>query len=238
MARLIAIGDIHGCLHSLREMLEEKVQPTPDDTLVFLGDYIDRGLQSKQVIDYLMDLQARGYRTVFLRGNHEQTLLDALDLEKTLKKGLFGKPKNEVFKNWMEGFGGRQTFSSYGITDLKDFPAEHEAWLRDTLLYYPTDHYYFVHAGFNFDEADILSDTHAMLWIREFAYDAAKAGGRKIVHGHVPVQLDFLKECLGLPQLGFIPLDTGCVYKQRPGMAYLSAYDFTGQVLHSVKNLD
>lgn len=238
MARLIAIGDIHGCLHPLRELLEEKIQPAKGDTLVFLGDYLDRGLHSKQVINYLMALGEQGYDTVFLRGNHEQTLLDALDIEKTLKKGLFGKPKNEVFKNWTEGFGGRQTLYSYGITELTNFPAAHEAWLRSTQLYYRTDKYYFVHAGFNFAEDDILSDTHAMLWIREFEYDARKAGGRKIVHGHVPVQLDFLKECLALPHLGFVPLDTGCVYKQRPGMAYLSALDLTGNQLYSVKNMD
>lgn len=238
MGRLIAIGDIHGCLQPLRTLLEEKVLPGKDDTLVFLGDYIDRGLQTKQVIDYLMALQRQGQPCIFLMGNHEQTLLDALDTEKTLKKGLFGKPKNQVFVNWFESYGGKQAMASYGITGLKDFPAEHEQWLRGLKLYHQTPDYYFVHAGFNFAEADILTDTHAMLWIREFDYDAKKAGGRKVVHGHVPVQLDFLKECLSLPHLGFIPLDTGCVYKQRPGMAYLSALDLTNNVLHSVKNLD
>lgn len=238
MGRLIAIGDIHGCLHPLRSLLEEKVLPTPDDTLVFLGDYIDRGPHSKGVLDYLIGLQQQGYATVFLRGNHEQTLLDALDAEKNLKKGLFSKPKNPLFINWLEGFGGRQTLDSYGLPDLKNFPKEHEDWLRSLQLYHQADSYYFVHAGFNFAENDILTDTHAMLWIREFDYDAKKTGGRKVVHGHVPVQLDFLKECLSLPHLGFIPLDTGCVYKQRPGMAYLSALDVTNGVLYSVKNLE
>lgn len=238
MGRLIAIGDIHGCLHPLRSLLEEKVLPTPDDTLVFLGDYIDRGPHSKGVLDYLIGLQQEGYATVFLRGNHEQTLLDALDAEKNLKKGLFSKPKNQLFITWLDGFGGQQTLDSYGLQDLKNFPKDHEDWLRSLLFYHKTDNYYFVHAGFNFAENDILTDTHAMLWIREFDYDAKKAGGRKVVHGHVPVQLDFLKECLSLPHLGFIPLDTGCVYKQRPGMAYLSALDLTNGVLYSVKNLE
>lgn len=238
MERLIAIGDIHGCLQPLRTLLEEKVLPTKDDTLVFLGDYIDRGLHSKGVLDYLIALQNQGYKTVFLKGNHEQTLIDALDAEKTLKKGLFSKPKNQVFSNWFENFGGRQTLYSYGLTELKNFPEEHEHWLRSLELYHQTDAYYFVHAGFNFAEDDILADTHAMLWIREFDYDAQKAGGRKVVHGHVPVQLDFLKECLTLTHLGFVPLDTGCVYKQRPGMAYLSALDVTQWILHSVKNMD
>lgn len=236
MGRRIAIGDIHGCLQTLRELLEEKVLPGADDTLIFLGDYIDRGPDSKGVVDYLMHLENAGPECIFLRGNHEQTLIDALDAEKNLKKGFFSRPKNAVYQSWFEQFGGKQTMESYGISQLSDLPEAHERWYRSLLLYYRTDDCYFVHAGFNFSEPDILSDTHAMLWIREFDYDAGKTGGRKVVHGHVPVQLDFLKECLSLPKLGFVPLDTGCVYKQRPGMGYLSALDLSGGILYSLKN--
>lgn len=219
--------------------MEEKVLPTKEDTLIFLGDYIDRGPSSKEVIDYLIGLQKDGYKTIFLRGNHEQTLLDAIDSEKTIKRGgWFSKPKNTIFQSWIEKFGGKETFQSYGIDDIKAFPENHENWLRVTRHYHQTDQYYFVHAGFNFQEPDILSDTDAMLWVREFDYDAQKAGGRKVIHGHVPVTVDFLKECLAKPDLGFIPLDTGCVYKERIGMGYLSAYDFTNHVLYSAKNVD
>lgn len=238
MDRLIAIGDIHGCLQPLRILLEEKLLPTKKDTLVFLGDYIDRGLHTKGVIDYLLGLKEQGYACIFLKGNHEQTLLDAIDKEKNLKKGFFGKPKNQTFINWYESYGGRQALNSYGLKDLNGFPQAHEDFLRSLQLYHQTDDYYFVHAGFNFANEDILSDTHAMLWIRDFDYDAKKAGGRKVVHGHVPVQLEFLKECISLPHVGFIPLDTGCVYRQRLGLGYLSGLDLTNGILHSVKNQD
>lgn len=239
MGRLIAIGDIHGCAKTLRHLLEEKVQPEPADTLIFLGDYIDRGPNSKDVIDYLIALNRHVPNVVFLRGNHEETLLRAIDTARNTKKGgWFSKPKNEIFDSWLERFGGKEAFISYGITELADFPAEHESWIRATHFYHKTDDYYFVHAGFNFDNADLLSDTDAMLWIREFDYDSQKAGGRKIVHGHVPVTLDFLKECLSKSNLGFVPLDTGCIYKDRIGMGYLSAYDFSNHVLHAVKNVD
>jgi len=236
MERLIAIGDVHGCFKTLRTLLEEQVKPVQTDTLIFLGDYIDRGPGSKQVIDYIMHLQEQGLRTILLRGNHEQTLLDALHYEKE-RKGWFTSSKNNIFNSWYEKFGGRETFQSYGISSIKDFPQNHEIWLSDLKFYHKTDHYFFVHAGFNFSEADILSDTDSMLWIREFDYDASKAGNRKIVHGHVPVTLEFLKECIAHKNLGFIPLDTGCVYKEKPGMGYLSAFDLTNQALFFLKNI-
>lgn len=238
MGRLIAIGDIHGCHQTLRKLMDEKLAPSKNDTLVFLGDYMDRGPDSKSVIDYLIQLENDGYNTIFLRGNHEQTLMDAIDAEKTIKKGWFTTPKNTIFQSWYEKFGGRETFQSYGITEVKQYPQDHEQWCRNLKLYHETAGYYFVHAGFNFDEEDILADTDAMLWLREFDYDAQKANGKKVVHGHVPVTVDFVKECLSKPELGFVPLDTGCVYRERVGMGYLSAFDFTNQVLYSVKNID
>lgn len=238
MARTLAIGDIHGCFKTLKTLLEEKIAIQKSDTLIFLGDYIDRGPDTKSVIDYLMALDAEGFTCIFLRGNHEQTLIDALENQLTLKKGWFSKPKNKIFEAWFEGLGGRETLQSYSLLELTGFPESHLEWLKSSVFYHKNEHFYFVHAGFNFTENDILSDPKAMLWTREFEYDAHKAGNRKIVHGHVPVKLDFLKECLSLPKIGFIPLDTGCVYKDRPGMGYLSAYDFSTETLYSLKNCE
>ncbi|MCG9910742.1 MAG: serine/threonine protein phosphatase [Flavobacteriales bacterium] len=238
MGRLIAIGDIHGCLKTLRVLIEEKLKPAEEDTLIFLGDYIDRGPDSKGVIDYLIQLEKQNFRCVFLRGNHEQTLLNALDAERNMKKSFFSKPKNDVFISWRDGFGGKICLDSYGIQDLKSFLPDHEKWIRETVLYHTSDKEWFVHAGFNFEEKDMLSDTHAMLWIREFEYDANKAQGKKVVHGHVPVPLEFLQVCLSKSGLGYMPLDTGCVYRDRPGYGYLSAYDFTDCTHIFVRNCE
>ena len=82
MKRLIAVGDIHGRLSKLNNLMN-KVRPHPDDQIVFLGDYIDRGPQSKEVIDYLLNFAQAFPQTMFLRGNHEQLFLDVL-----VKKGL------------------------------------------------------------------------------------------------------------------------------------------------------
>lgn len=81
--RLLAVGDIHGYLDKLQLLLEETVRPTADDRVVFLGDYIDRGPDSKGVLDYLVAFAQRFPQTIFLRGNHEQMLLDALVIATT-----------------------------------------------------------------------------------------------------------------------------------------------------------
>ncbi len=73
--RLFAIGDVHGCLHELKNLVEQKLKLRTDDKLVLLGDYIDRGPDSKGVIDYIMTLQKKGFDVVPLKGNHELMLL-------------------------------------------------------------------------------------------------------------------------------------------------------------------
>jgi serine/threonine protein phosphatase 1 len=95
--RLLAIGDIHGCLDQLRELLA-RVVPTPHDQLVFLGDYVDRGPDSAGVVEVLLTLRDQLPRTVFLRGNHEQMLLDVL---------AGGDPAIFLLN------GGEQTIASY-----------------------------------------------------------------------------------------------------------------------------
>ena len=76
--RLFAIGDIHGCFDSFRKLVEDKIKISNRDKLVLPGDYIDRGKQSKDVIDYIIELQQRGFDIIPLTGNHESMLLDEI----------------------------------------------------------------------------------------------------------------------------------------------------------------
>ena len=85
MTRLIAVGDVHGQLKMLEDLINQ-VKPTQDDQVVFLGDYIDRGPDSKGVIDYLIQFDQKLPQTIFLRGNHEQMFLDAL-VDLKVRKG-------------------------------------------------------------------------------------------------------------------------------------------------------
>ena len=103
--RTLAIGDIHGCLTALTRLLCE-VDPEPEDRLVFLGDYIDRGPNSRGVVDHLLGL-ARTCNTVFLRGNHEVMILDARD--ESLKSNLW------------QNYGGLEAVASYGCTLGQDW---------------------------------------------------------------------------------------------------------------------
>ena len=82
--RLLAIGDIHGCMDPFRELVEKKIRIRKSDRIVLLGDYIDRGYQSREVIDYIIDLQKQGFDIIPLMGNHESMLIDSLGSEQSI----------------------------------------------------------------------------------------------------------------------------------------------------------
>src|SRR5215203_6932277 len=109
MARIFAIGDIHGCAVTLEKLLFRELHINRDDEIYFLGDYIDRGLRSKEVVDLILQLQKDNYRVHTLRGNREQLFIDS---EKDLTH----------FNNWLSN-GGMQTHESFKIirfSQLKD----------------------------------------------------------------------------------------------------------------------
>lgn len=129
--RLIAIGDIHGCAKTLAILLEE-VAPRRTDTIVTLGDYINRGPDSKGVIDQLIRLAGR-CTLVPLLGNHDEMVLNVLEgvrLESFLR------------------FGGQHTLDSYGIDHPRDIPVEHMRFLMGCRIRHVTVNHFFVHAGY------------------------------------------------------------------------------------------
>ena len=129
--RTIAIGDIHGCSAALDALLDS-IRPRPEDTIVTLGDYINRGPDTRGVLDRLIDL-GRRCRLVPLLGNHEQMLLEA-------RSGLHPT-------TWL-GMGGLATLASYGPgRDLALIPEEHFEFLEGCLDFHETDTHIFVHAS-------------------------------------------------------------------------------------------
>ena len=142
-ARTIAIGDIHGCSQALRAIVEA-IQPTADDTLVLLGDYVDRGPDSRGVMDFVLELEKR-CRVVPLLGNHEMMLLDAHE-------------NPQVIGPWLE-CGGDATVRSYG-GQLTNIPPEHLDFIRRCRRYYETPTHFFVHANY---AADMPLDPAARL---------------------------------------------------------------------------
>lgn len=191
-ARLLAIGDIHGCRRSLADLLG-RVAPTADDHLVFLGDFIDRGPDSAGVIDDLLELRARFPGTDFLRGNHEQMLLDVL---------AGGDPSTFLFN------GGDKTIASYRARNAWPPPAEHQEFFNQLPACLVTERFIFVHAGLR--PGLPLQGQHSddLLWIRHEFLDSDYAWGKPIVFGHTPREEPLLTESR-------IGLDTGCVYGGR-----------------------
>lgn len=232
-----AIGDVHGCFKSLRALIENKIAPSRGDELIFLGDYIDRGPDSKGVIDYIMALEGKGFEVKAIMGNHEKSMLDGYYEEFNLKPSFWKKPKNLKKLQWYS-YGGNKTMSSFGTEDIKQVPELYIKWLENLSYYFVTPDYVLVHAGLNFEKDDPFEDKHSMLWIRDFKPEPQKIQNRKVIHGHVPVHLDFIKESIASSMYHFIDLDNGCVYNDRPGQGNLVAMNLQNRQLAIQPNID
>jgi serine/threonine protein phosphatase 1 len=168
--RTIAIGDIHGCAHALEALLGE-INPGPGDTIVCLGDFIDTGRDTEQVIRLLMGLDERG-QLVYLLGNHEEMLLSSL-----------ADPKLE--EGWMV-CGGQATVNSYKFCGtVADIPADHVAFIRACREYWETPHHLFTHANFDPDLSLAAMPPYTLRWspLDEPQYRPHQSG-KKVLVGH------------------------------------------------------
>ena len=208
--RLFAIGDTHGCFDSFKELVENKIQLQEDDKLILLGDYIDRGDKSKEVVDFIMELQEKGFDIISLRGNHEVMLLDAYEDEKNISK-------------WIQN-GGNETLKSFEINSVKDIEFKYIEFFNGLRYYYAFEDYLFVHAGFNDNVLNPLTDYYSMLWKCKESYTNPLLLAKTIVHGHNPVSVSKCEERV-LAKHHIINIDTGCVYKDNEGFGRLTAYD-------------
>jgi serine/threonine protein phosphatase 1 len=193
-----AIGDVHGALHKLRRLYarcEEHAEGRPH-RYVFLGDYIDRGPQSREVIRFLMALQAGTQGDVVaLTGNHEALLLDIID------------GADVSVEDWLWQGGGAATLRSYGVEEASELPRDHIDWLRTLPRAYDDGRRFFVHAGVNPQMPLDAQDAYDLIWIREPFLSSTRDYGRLIVHGHTPLDGD-------APDLrsNRLNLDTGAVF--------------------------
>jgi serine/threonine protein phosphatase 1 len=213
--RLFAIGDIHGCPDELRAMLNA-IAPRESDTVVFIGDYVDRGPSARDVIEQLLDLAAGPAEAVFLKGNHEDMMLSFL--------GLPGHYGDSFLFN-----GGVATMESYGVAEdelehaLDRMPERHTRFFTGLATSYLRPPYFFVHAGVlptrHLDEQQVED----LLWIRQEFIVSPHVLGETVVFGHTPMR----GVLLDLPYK--IGIDTGLVYGGK-----LSCIEFTEGVLYQV----
>jgi serine/threonine protein phosphatase 1 len=188
--------------------------------LIFLGDYIDRGPDPKSVIDYIMLLQEKEYNIRLIRGNHEDYLLRIFHNQRIPRKFLGIPFGDHLKKEWFK-YGGKKTLASFRVQEAQEIPSKYISWLEKLEYFIEIDQYILVHAGFNFDIEDPFRDKHAMMWIQEFKTDPEKIGNRKIVHGHVPVSLDFIDLTRKSSSFQFIDLDNGVYMPEKSGFGSL-----------------
>lgn len=201
--RVFAFGDIHGCNEELRLVLDTLTSQhgaCKDDQFVFIGDYIDRGPDSKGVIDTLINWKKSHPKTVFLRGNHEDMLLDFLGM---------GGSSGMVYL----GNGGAEFFKSYGIEPngslsevAKSLPQEHLSFLTSLELGVSIAEFLFVHAGIRPEVPLEDQNSHDLMWIRGEFIPNEHNLGKTVVFGHTP----FADVFLHMPFK--VGIDTGLVY--------------------------
>ena len=194
--RVYAVGDIHGSLrqlHSLVTRCERDAAGRPMK-FVFIGDYIDRGPESRGVVEYVMNLQSRlATNAICLMGNHEALTLSAIE-------------NNGNANNWIPN-GGDMTLRSYGASSARDIPADHIEWFRSLQPAFDDGQRLFVHAGIDPARPLDQQDEHDLLWIREPFLSDQRDYGRLVVHGHTPTRT-------GMPDLrrNRLNIDTGAVF--------------------------
>lgn len=230
--RIIVIGDLHGYYEPLAELLE-KIKVEEEDLVIFIGDYIDRGPESKLVVDKLMELKFLYKNIIFLKGNHEDMLLGSMGFTAVVQD----------LNTWLYN-GGARTLKSYGvrIDEIGNlirtwnptehgrlmreyFPEGHLDFFLDLGLYVETQNYFFCHAGISPKSTigEGKRNTFDLLWMRDHIYAENPPWEKTVVCGHTPLSDVLITEKL-------ICIDTGLYYYGR-----LSAIDvLTKKVFHTM----
>lgn len=194
--RIFAVGDIHGCYDKLAAMM--KILPWDrenGDVLLFIGDYIDRGPKSREVVEHLVNVRKKGGELVFLKGNHEKMLLDYYIHQKD-QMLYVANGGAETIASYVEGGIGRKAFV---------LPEEHLEFFLSLSLYYETEDYIFVHAGLRDGVSLDAQSEEDLLWIREEFIYSAFDWNKRIIFGHTALETPFVTP-------GKIGIDTGAVY--------------------------
>ena len=209
--RLFIIGDVHGCLETLRRLIDRIDWHPESDGLIFLGDYVDRGKKSRGVIDYIIELSDLSSHIRCLMGNHEGLLLEYLrggDIERYLFNG------------------GGATLDSYRVNGRISIPSEHVSFLKSLELFIELDDYYVVHAGMRPGIEIHQQSPRDLLWIREPFLYSDYDFGKKVIFGHTPFASPMIKD-------NKIGLDTGAVFGNR-----LTCLELPCGKVHSVPTAD
>jgi serine/threonine protein phosphatase 1 len=196
MGKIFAIGDVHGCFSRLRELMD-LINPDPaGDTVVFIGDYIDRGPNPRAVVDFVLEIKERLPHTVCLRGNHEQMFLN-----------YYCEDREEQLFMYNGGISTVGSYSPGGVWNggKPAIPEEHLQFFTSLDLYYETQDYLFVHAGLRPGISLQKQDREDLIWIRNKFILSGQNFGKVVVFGHTPFNDPLIEP-------NKIGIDTGAVY--------------------------
>lgn len=223
LPKRFVIGDIHGCIATLVELLEDKIKPKRNDEIVFVGDLIDRGPNPKAVVDFVMELQKK-FKVIVIRGNHEQMLLDSLT-------------DGYTFELWHFN-GSEPTLRSFNISHPSEMERKYIDFFFNLPFYVLWEDFVVTHGDLNFDAEDPFADTHTMLWGRRLSFKPEKINFRRLVVGHTPTPLEIIKSSIKESK---IFVDGGCVYKGsrlKANLGYLVALELNSLELYVQLNVD
>ena len=193
---IYAIGDIHGCFSHLIHLLDLVNPDLDNDKLVFVGDYVDRGPDASNVVDFIIDLKKKynPENIICLMGNHERMFLDFLQGQEEMFFILNGGASTAV-----------SYWGNHWERSERRLPTKHYDFFATLKLYYETDDYIFVHGGLRPGSPLTAQKEEDLLWIRREFIESEFDFGRRVIFGHTPVRTPLIRP-------NKIGIDTGAVY--------------------------
>ncbi len=225
MKRILVVSDIHGELDLFEKLLKKVKYHSEKDQLVLVGDYVDRGPNSRGVLNKVMNLKRQG--AIVLRGNHDEMFIDAVNNEEN------------AWRRWKRN-GGLVTLKSYGkdINTIEDLHTvefrKHVQFIQSLEYYYETDDYIFVHAGLEPGTPLAKTDPNVLVWIREDFYNHYK-GDKIVIFGHTraaKLHQDDHNNAIFFGENNLIGIDGGAVYGGQ-----LNCLELPSRKEFSVKNI-
>jgi len=237
MSKCWVIPDVHGCVKTLRSLVGDLIRPMRSDELYFLGDYVDRGPDSKGVIDFIRNLQKEKYNVTALKGNHEDFMVELYEAEKQSKITWLHNFGNRKHKAWLD-IGGKPTLDSFAVQRISDIPHDYIEWMKNLSYYVELEKFILVHAGLNFKNEDPFEDKRAMLWLRDYEIQPEKIRHRRIIHGHVPVNMELITLAIKNSAYRFIDIDNGPYISGKSGFGNMVALELSSMEMVIQYNMD
>ena len=225
------IGDVHGCIKTLDKLIHEIYKLDQNPKFYFVGDLIDRGPNSKAVLDLIMNMY-QNQKAISVLGNHEAMMLNAYNKKIKVSESI-----------WQQNGAEKTTVSFDPDANLQLsvnhlIPKNYITFIEKLPYYIELDDYLIVHAGFNFKSKSPFTDYESMVWTREEQYNPDFTKGKKIIHGHTPLTLEQVLSRIKNKNSNNINIDSGCIYVQYKDLGNLTVFNMDNRELLSVKNID